>query len=136
MPHARLSRCLLLVLNVLASGCTGGEAGVSSVLLDPAHPPPPRSAGAPVLLLSDVPPPCAGDTIGYVMVEGGGPLPSRELTNALSRAVRRMGGDAIVGLRKGARPAALSDSARAAEARSEGVLSGTVVRFRDPSCGR
>lgn len=136
MPHARLSRCALVVLNVLVAGCTGGEAGVSSVLLDPAHPPPPRPAGAPVLLLSDVPPPCAGDTIGYVMVEGGGPLPSRELTNALSRAVRRMGGDAIVGLRRGARPAASSDSAQAAEAPSEGVLSGMVVRFREGSCKR
>ena len=134
MSHARLSRCALVALCVLAAGCTGGEAGVTSALLDPAHPPSPRPAGAPVLFLSAVPLACAGETIGYVMVEGGGPLPSRELTNALTRAVRRMGGDAIVGLRSGARPAAPSDSARAAEARPVGVLSGTVVRFNDGSC--
>jgi hypothetical protein len=126
----------VVVLNVLAAACAGGEGGVTSVLLDPAHPPPPRPAGAPVLLLSDVSPSCRGDTIGYVTVEGGGPLPSRELTNALSRAVRRMGGDAIVGLHRGARPTAPSDSARAAEARGAGVLSGTVVRFRDETCRR
>jgi hypothetical protein len=89
-----------------------------------------------VQLLAVVPEACACDTIGYVVVEGGGPLPSRELTSALSRAARRMGGDAIVGLRSGTRPAARSDTARPGGEPSTGKLSGTVVRFRDPSCAR
>jgi hypothetical protein len=132
-----MPRCWVLVaLCGLAAGCGGGEVRVSSELLDPAHPLPPKPVGARVRLLATVAPACVSDTIGYVTVEGGGPLPSRELTNALARAARRMGGDAIVGLQSGARAAALADTARPGEAASTGKLSGTVVRFRNPSCVR
>jgi hypothetical protein len=136
MSLVRLSRRALIALGVLVAGCAGGEARVSSVLRDPAHPPPPRPAGSRVYFLAAVPPACAADTIGQLLVEGGGPLPSRELTNALSRVVRRMGGDAIVGLRSSTRAAGGRDTVEPRATPSAGALSGTVVRFQEPSCTR
>jgi hypothetical protein len=127
---------VLIALGALAVGCTGGEVRVSSTLRDPAQPRPPKPDSARVYFLGAVPPGCAVDTIGYVTAEGGGPLPSRELTSALSRAARRMGGDAIVGLQSGVRLPMSTDTARSGAATPTGSISGTVVGFRDSSCAR
>jgi hypothetical protein len=119
MAQSRLTLLACLLGCVVWAACSGREAGVRSVLYDPAHPFPRTPADAPVPVFSDKGPECAFVAIGTVSAERRGSLPSRETMSAMTRAARRIGGEAIVAL-----------------GTSGTLLAGTVIRFRDSTCTR
>lgn len=117
MTRSRRRTAELLAACLLAAACSGGEVAARYTLVDPAHPLPGRPADTRVQFFAANGPQCPHDTVGTVRVERREPLPSRETTFALSRQVRRMGGDAIIG-----------------PAPSGPGLAGTVIRFKDSAC--
>ena len=139
MRHIRLNPSGLLLACILGAGCSGSASVVTVTLFDPAHPLPSRPADAPVRMLFSQRPECPYDQIGTVSVERGGPLPSREITLAMQQRARAVGGDAIVGIIRGIEKSPQEEapgSPSRAEGRSEGTLTGTVIRFRDANCTR
>ena len=134
MPRTRLNVARVVIGVWLIAGCSGGSAKVTSTLLDPAHPHPPRPADAPIEMFSAQRPGCPYSEIGTVSVEGGGPLPSREITLAIERRAREMGGDAIVVVAQGSRPAGPEEAAPRAGGASVTGRAGTVIKFRDSAC--
>jgi len=134
MQRTRMNLAVVVTGLWLCAGCSGGAAKVTSVLFDPAHPLPPRPADAPIQMFSAQRPGCRFSEIGTVSVEGGGPLPSREIALAMQRRAREMGGDAIVGMAQGSRPAGPDEASPRAGGTSVTLRTGTVIRFRDSSC--
>ena len=109
-----------LALACLATACA---TRVRSVLFDPAHPLPPKPADAAVVMFSIQRPECAYQEIGTVSAAGGKP---EEITLRIRERAREMGGDAIVGIAQ-----SLTDHSH-----TRTTLTGTVIKFREPSCMR
>lgn len=140
-----------VVLLFVAAACTPPHAE-GFLLVAPA--PPPRPADTPVRLFPiGHAPECPVEELGYVHAWGNDyPLWSDSTAEASRRRVRKMGGDAVVGLeaqsqrtgtsvtrdvKRDSTPAMHQTSLQTSVTVEElGVswLRGTVVRFTDPQC--
>jgi len=130
--RAMPSRITLLMTAALVA-CA---PGVRSILFDAAHPLPPRPPGAPVRMFSTERPQCPFDEIGTVSAEGGSLLSSEKIVQGLQDRARAMGGDAIIGVTQGSRSQTSTYAPGRVTTGSMTTLTGTVIRFTDPSCTR
>ncbi len=106
------------LLAAFVAACAA-EGSVRSALYDPAHPLPARAPDAPVAVLADQSPECPYEAIATIAVENRGELPSSEMTEAMARETRRIGGDGVM------RFTVL-----------DGAMRATAFRFTNPSCSR
>ena len=108
--------------------------------------PPPRDGNAPVRIFpAGQQPGCPFEELGYIEAYGNDyPLWSDSTAEAIRRRVRKMGGDAVVGLAEHERrfgtsvirdstPALHQSSLTIADVQTR-TLRGTVVRFTDAQC--
>ena len=148
-PHAHPRRRgawpLLPALVLLATSCA--PPSVQAFQLAPVTPPA-RPANAPVSIYTgDRRPECPVEEIAVLEADGGAyGLWSDSTAAAIRRRVRKMGGDAVVGLEEHGRShgttirrdsTAFLSSSRTSltlEANTERWLRGTIVRFTNPEC--
>jgi hypothetical protein len=120
-----------LFITVATLGCS---PTVSSIpFLSPA--PSPQAADHPILLFNETRPACPYQEVGSVVVrQGSSDASVDKLVDALRVKAREMGGDAIIGVGQSVESGGGTVIGHSVIASNKPVVSGTVVRFSDPSC--
>jgi uncharacterized protein YbjQ (UPF0145 family) len=96
---------------------------------------PPQPADHPVKTYWTQLPACPCEEIGIVSSEiRRKSTPIEEAIAALMQRAREMGGDAVVGLTEDERTSGAKVRGSRVVVSSHRILSGTVVRFREPAC--
>jgi uncharacterized protein YbjQ (UPF0145 family) len=81
-------------------------------------------------------PQCPYDEVGTVTASKRAFVTDDQLTEALRQRAREMGGDAIINVGGAREVSGAVVSGNVVEVAHRTSLSGTVIRFRDPSCMR
>lgn len=127
-----MNRCTNILAFLTAVVCAGCAPSVDSVMfLSP--PPAPRSASHPIQLYQGTQPECPFQEVGTVMVKKDMSTMER-MTESLRRRAREMGGDAVIKVSQGTVNGGGVIVGSAVVADNNPVVTGTVVRFKDPAC--
>jgi hypothetical protein len=115
------------------AGC--GPAVDSMLFLSPA--PGARPADHPIALYQEARPECPFLEIGTLSARKRGFWVSmEEVADGLRERARAMGGDAIIGVRMQTERVGDPDDGTAVIASHDRIVTGTVIRYRDPACTR
>lgn len=139
--QSRIPLWVLLFLSLLTLlFVTGCSPRIERVQLLPMKLPP-KPADYPIQLFSEKGPECPFEEIGLVTSRKRNVFVSMEdVTESLRAEARRMGGDAVIGVRLGS--ATVGHSHESAMGRNDvdidqqPLISGTVIRWKDPNCAK
>jgi hypothetical protein len=131
MTSTRLLFSSVLLLSLVACG----PAIRSMTFLSP--PPAPKPRTHPIAFYQEARPECPYEEVGTVSARKRSGLVSMEaVAEGLRQRAREIGGDAIIGVGERVETRGGSVVGRTVVANNDPVISGTVIRFRDPGCTR
>ena len=126
MKHNLMNTAILIALLVLVTGCAPDVRTTAFQKIPPKH------ENAPIKIFSFKLPQCIFEEIGFVNVRQPNKFISMdEVMRSLLVEVRRLGGDAVIGLNE-TNPIHSVRGGRRID--RDPVLSGTVIKFTDPYC--